>query len=232
MHIWAATQSIAALPEGLREALVTNAKDVILFRGSPSDARFARDELGLPPEDSPMTLARGEAFAFLGKSSYIRRFRMRTPSASLGQSALEGRYVRLVDQSRPFWARQQPPHRAITSVGPTHPPSSETPFKDILLTLFAGATAMGAEHEFQVSVSLVRVLFQGNEELTRSFGRFLVHNGVLIRTLRSGKIRWWVLSTQGLGKFPGTSPSPEMLSEALNRYHRALSSLEAPHFEK
>ncbi len=232
VHIWAATQSIAALPEGLREALVTNAKDVILFRGSPSDARFARDELGLPPEDSPMTLARGEAFAFLGKSSYIRRFRMRTSSASLGQSALEGRYVRLVDQSRPFWAKQQPPHPAITSVGPSHPPSSETPFKDILLTLFAGATAMGAEHEFQVSVSLVRVLFQGNEELTRSFGRFLVHNGVLIRTLRSGKMRLWVLSTQGLGKFPGTSPSPEMLSEALNRYHRALSSLEAPHFEK
>jgi Helicase HerA, central domain len=72
VHVWTATQSLRSVPEELREALVTNSADLILFRGDPEQAReFGRWRPDLSIERL-MGLRRGEAVALLGKGSDVR----------------------------------------------------------------------------------------------------------------------------------------------------------------
>ncbi len=72
LHVWCGTQALGSLPEHLREALLTNAADLVVFRGSPIEAReFGRwiPELGT---DRLLRLPRGWAAALIGKGSAVR----------------------------------------------------------------------------------------------------------------------------------------------------------------
>ncbi len=67
IHVWAATQSLRSLGEELREAVLTNASDLAIFRGDPEEAReFARWSPELTVERL-LALPRGHAAVLVGK---------------------------------------------------------------------------------------------------------------------------------------------------------------------
>ncbi|MGI0052854.1 MAG: helicase HerA domain-containing protein, partial [Thermoplasmata archaeon] len=71
VHVWAATQSLRSLGEDLREAVLTNTSDFVIFRGDPEEAReFARwsPELSV---DRLLSLPRGQAAVLLGKGEQL-----------------------------------------------------------------------------------------------------------------------------------------------------------------
>jgi energy-coupling factor transporter ATP-binding protein EcfA2 len=75
VHVVLATQAVGSLPELVREALWTNVSDLVVFRGSPADAReIARSVRGASPE-SILCLPRGRALLLLGKGNSVERIR-------------------------------------------------------------------------------------------------------------------------------------------------------------
>jgi len=71
VHTVLATQSIASLPEVVRESVWTNVADFVTFRGLPEEAReFARAAPGVPAERL-LALPRGEAAVLIGKGSSV-----------------------------------------------------------------------------------------------------------------------------------------------------------------
>lgn len=71
-HVILATQSLSSLPADVAEAVRTNAADLVVFRGSPDDAReLARSLPGISPEELAQ-LPRGAAAALIGKGESVR----------------------------------------------------------------------------------------------------------------------------------------------------------------
>jgi hypothetical protein len=72
VHVALSTQSIASLPEPVRDAVWTNVADFVAFRGSPEEARdFARLAPSVRPEEL-LSLGRGEALVLAGKGHEVR----------------------------------------------------------------------------------------------------------------------------------------------------------------
>lgn len=77
VHLWAATQALRSLAEPVREALLTNVADIVLFRGAPEEAReFARWIPELTP-DRLLRLPQGYAAVLSGKGGDVDWVRLR-----------------------------------------------------------------------------------------------------------------------------------------------------------
>jgi hypothetical protein len=84
LHLVAATQSLGSLSPALREALLTNCRDWVLFRGSPADVRYVEDVA--PSISRELTgLAQGEALVLRGKGRRIARLRTLPLRAASGE---------------------------------------------------------------------------------------------------------------------------------------------------
>jgi hypothetical protein len=71
VHLYAATHSLASLPESLQEPLRTNVADFLLFRGDPREAReWSRWVPGIS-EERLQALPRGHGLLLLGKGSQL-----------------------------------------------------------------------------------------------------------------------------------------------------------------
>ncbi len=79
LHVLAATQSLGALGPDLRQALLSNARDWFLFRGTPGDLRWLEETV---PGSGRVVLhlPRGEARAFLGKGERIVSVALEPPA--------------------------------------------------------------------------------------------------------------------------------------------------------
>jgi energy-coupling factor transporter ATP-binding protein EcfA2 len=79
LHVVAATQSLGALGPELRQALLSNARDWFLFRGTPGDLRWLEETV---PGSGKVVLhlPRGEARGFLGKGERIVPVHVAPPS--------------------------------------------------------------------------------------------------------------------------------------------------------
>lgn len=79
LHVLAATQSLGALTPELRQALLSNARDWFLFRGTPGDLRWLEETV---PGSGRVILhlPRGEARGFLGKGERIIPITVAPPS--------------------------------------------------------------------------------------------------------------------------------------------------------
>jgi DNA helicase HerA-like ATPase len=77
VHLWLSTQALRSLSEGVRDAVVTNSADVVLFRGSPDEARdFSRWVPEIAAERL-LRLPRGTAAALVGKGEAVDWIRTR-----------------------------------------------------------------------------------------------------------------------------------------------------------
>ena len=89
VHVVLATQSLASLPEGVREAVWTNVADLVVFRGSPEEAREVGRIAPGAPAEAILALPRGWAVFLRGKgqrATWIRAAH-RTPSGATPAAA-------------------------------------------------------------------------------------------------------------------------------------------------
>ncbi len=134
LHVLSATQSLATLQDPLREALVTNSRDLFFFRGSAADAKLAREGLGVGRDQDLASLPRGTLLAMLEKGTHIVRVRTESPVARAGRpgASLDQLYLDCIERSRPFWASEDGgedgkvpdgPHRPSPPSAPSLPPA-------------------------------------------------------------------------------------------------------------
>ncbi|HYK92871.1 MAG TPA: DUF87 domain-containing protein [Thermoplasmata archaeon] len=184
VHLVLATQALAALPEAVREALLTNAADFLLFRGSPDDAReFARWQ-GEVDAAELLSLDRGEAVLLLGKgrrSLHLRAAPIPPPAEDPP-----------VSSGTPPSAAPPPDGPPATKT-PLLPPDSgaDPPTVEELLRAAADAGSGMPLLEFPLTPCRARVDPSG--EQVRAVGRRLQRVGALRDRRRDPRGPVWVL---------------------------------------
>jgi hypothetical protein len=225
LHVWAATQSLSGLSPDLRDSLLTNSRDLVLFRGSPSDAKLASDHLGLPSEGDLLALPRGRARAFLGKASSVTAVNVSwTPIPSEELEARKNDAMSCVlSNSREFWAGDPPGsvegsnlQRAPESVANARTPPARAlgsrDLDDLLAALLAGSLEHPEGEPFVVSLKRVEAMVSGDQRTLRMLGSLLKGRGALVRAEKVDGERMWVLTREGLqAAYPPPWP-PERLA--------------------
>jgi DNA helicase HerA-like ATPase len=223
LHVWAATQSLTGLSPDLRDSLLTNARDLILFRGSPSDAKLASDHLGLPGEGDLLALPRGRARAFLGKASSVMAVNI--PWRPISADELEERKNRamskVLENSREFWAKDALPRHSDEQVQPRaavqNQPTSgsgegKVDMDDLLAALLAGSLEHPEGEPFVVPLKRIEKMVVGDQRTLRRLGSILKGRGALVRAEKFEGERMWVLTREGLQEaYPPPWP-PERLA--------------------
>lgn len=215
VHVVLATQSIASLPEGIREAVWTNVADFVAFRGAPEEAReFSRAAPGIAAERL-LSLARGEAAVLLGKGSSVRWVRAaRLPRRSGAVESLrpggpEGPEEAAV---REPYRPSERPRGPFERAGPPTPvewaPPEVPPVEAALRWLSVLASERGDPGTLRVTLAELRARFPEDPDLPRRVGARLGRAGGLRRTERTDEGTVWWLDPTRLGPFdPGTPPA-------------------------
>ena len=210
LHVWLATQSLASLSADLRDTLVTNARDIVLFRGSPADARLAVDTLGLAEARDLLTLPRGRAIAFLEKAAQVTPVNIPAPStptaAGKGNDVLEGIARATLDRwEGPSSSPGVPP--GGEEVAPAEPGDG---LFSIVRVLASDAGSGEAGTPFEVPMRRLVSLAGGDVRRVRALGALLKGTGALVRSERRDGERVWVLTRDGLEhSLPRPSGEPE-----------------------
>jgi Helicase HerA, central domain len=179
VHVILATQALASLPEGVREAAWTNVADFVAFRGSPEEAReLATIARGAAPW-SLSALPRGTALALLGK----------------GQSATWIRTARVPSRPRPTLsgnAGQALPEVPPTTNGPAPPPSDPSA-SGIVREIEERARATAPGQLLRLPLADLAGSPDPGGAAVRSAGSALGRLGALVRTERAPEGRvWWI----------------------------------------
>ena len=125
LHVLAATQSLSALSDSLRDSLVTNSRDLLLFRGSAGDARLVREGLGVGREHDLTSLPRGTALALFEKGAGLTLLHADPPSRGpKGSPTAREALLECIERSRPFWSVEDGPQNPTSSpeAAPEVPP--------------------------------------------------------------------------------------------------------------
>ncbi|MCI4318819.1 MAG: ATP-binding protein [Thermoplasmata archaeon] len=195
LHVWAATQSLDALPDPVAEAFRTNAADMVLFRGSPAEAReigrwnpsvVASELLGLP---------RGWSLALIGKGE-----RVETISTSAVTSAGSAERLREWTRARRSELRGTPEASASVSGGAEREAPHGDPSRaadegvgvDSLLDLFAvGLAPLPSGAEGRLSLHRLRATLGVADAVIRSTGSELQRLGALLGSGRDAQGGFW-----------------------------------------
>ncbi|MCI4332708.1 MAG: hypothetical protein L3K01_03105 [Thermoplasmata archaeon] len=217
VHLWAATQSLASLPESVREAAVTNSADLVVFRGSPEDAReVARWAPDLGAE-TVLGLRRGEAAVLIGKGREVGWVRLPfEPDRPQPE-----RWSSVWQQCRTLWS--DPPGAAAPAaddLGESRGTSSSIdPLRAVLLVLWAGFLAAGEADVLTVGVDGLREVADPSGATVRAAGQRLASAGALeVRNSEVGRI--WTVRRDGVAALLGPGVGPEELVEADRRWER------------
>ena len=171
VHLLLATQSIASLPEAVREAVRTNVADVVAFRGLADDLReFARWSPNAPV-DRILALPRGEAAVFIGKGSalaWVHTARLPEAGGRTGAGATGP--------------------EAEPAIGAAAPP--QWPELYALLRERGAGVEGGA---VRLEVAELKARLGGGPSELRRIGGWLGRRGAIVRTERSpiGPV-WWI----------------------------------------
>jgi hypothetical protein len=214
VHVWAATQSLSSLPESVREAAVTNAADLVVFRGSPDDAReLARWSPDVPAE-TVLGLRRGEAAVLLGKGGDVGWVRLPfDPDRPRPE-----RWSAAWEQCRGLWS----PRQDSPGLEPAPVPDAD-PVRAVLLVLWSGLLAEGGGDSVVVSVDALRAVADPSGAAVRSVGQQLSSLGALTLS-GSGAFRNWTVARSGVATLLAPGVAPHELRDADHRWERLRST--------
>ena len=151
LHVLAATQSLSTLQDPLREALVTNSRDLFFFRGSAADARLAREGLGVGRDQDLASLPRGTLLALLEKGTHIVRVRTEAPLARAARTGAspDQLYLACIERSRAFWSSEDGDEDGSAPRSPNSPspPAPSSPSSAGSAEALKGATAHPSAEE-------------------------------------------------------------------------------------
>lgn len=213
VHLWTATQALGSLPEGFAEAVVTNASDLLLFRGSPDDAR-AFERWGTSVRvDSVLRLGRGTAALLRGKGAEVDWVSL-APLTSPAEDRARGRS--LAEAARPYWPRErtpapEDPPTAPAGLGPLDPRNAS---EALLLVLWAAVSEAEGPAGARIPLERLRKSADPEGELVRALGRELARDGILDESGRDLAGSYWVLRRESLAPRIETRLSPEGLAWA------------------
>ncbi|MCI4370368.1 MAG: hypothetical protein L3J81_03455, partial [Thermoplasmata archaeon] len=211
VHLWAATQSLAALPETTREAAVTNAADVVAFRGSPDDAReLARWSTDLAVE-SLLALRRGEAVALIGKGRDVGWVRLPFEP----DRPRPDRWQAVWEQCRDLWAPAAPDVDRSESGGGDDPTKNAPSDggRAVLLVLWAGLLAQRGSDSVTVVLDDLRAATEADPSDVRVAGQRLAKAGALTASDGPGG-RSWTVRRAGLAELLAPGVDPRELARA------------------
>jgi hypothetical protein len=203
IHVWTTTQSLRSVDEPLREALLTNSADLLVFRGDPEEARdFSRWSRELTPERL-LALPRGHAALLLGKGNRIEWVTTSPPPAP-GSGATVRESIRVRSLER-FGPTPGPPADLDGSTGSG--PSRQTapaPSRIAVLALLAVAAA-GRDTPWAVSLERLRRVSGAGEAEIRAAGARLKSMGLLTGRSSGPDGALWELAARG---FESLHPGP------------------------
>ncbi|MCI4342432.1 MAG: TraG/TraD/VirD4 family protein [Thermoplasmata archaeon] len=210
IHVYAATQSLASLPEGVQEPLRTNVADFLLFRGDPGEAReFSRWLPSLPPERL-LALARGRAVLLEGKGSDLRWIRTVAPigpkrRTAAGAAGSEG-------AGEP---KEVPMPAARTSQTPNLP-VEPAPGDQASLAVCLRLAEPLSDGGFQLRLRRLESEGQLTRPQIRALGRILATRGLLRSSGKLRDERIWALSALPTvtDRSAVAAPSPERKSSS------------------
>ncbi len=218
VHVYLATQALSSLPEGVAEAIRTNAADYLVFRGAPDDAReFSR----WTPEVDPvrlLALPRGQALLLRGKGALVSPVHL--DPGPPGGTPLERRAletVRSVSRSRWPDDDSEPPEGVA---GPTGGAAGAPDrFRDLWLVLWAAVLEHGdAPGPVRVPLRRLRAAGDPGGSRVREAGRWLRHAGALVRADRDIDGSWWDVERSVLADLLAPGVGAEELAEATRRW--------------
>ncbi|HTW55972.1 MAG TPA: DUF87 domain-containing protein [Thermoplasmata archaeon] len=195
VHLVVSTQSIASLPEPVREAVRTNVADVVAFRGLADDAReLARWAPGAAPERL-LALSRGEAAVFLGKGAAVHwvRTARRPPAPPVEIPRVRAAGVLATD------ARSGSEPCAVG--GPTLASLEEAVAH---LRSRVGSADPGVP--VRIDLDELRRRCGGDARLVREVGGWLGRHGALVRSDRGPTGSAWWLDAVRLGTSSAGAP--------------------------
>jgi uncharacterized protein DUF87 len=202
LHLWAVTQSLGSLPEGVRDALMTNSADVVLFRGDPSDARDISRWVPYIVPERIMRMPRGEAAVLLDKGAELHWVQLSPPSGGRGDAYRFTQLPPVDDRSEVYAESEQAAEEALERDIPELPgfPSQDTP------SVLEAIRQMMPRGEFtpELRVHLADLRARGNSDpavadrWVRNAGRYLASAGALVRKGKDDTGSYWILSRQRL----------------------------------
>lgn len=203
IHVWTATHSLRSLPEGLRDALLTNAADLIIFRGDPEEAReFAR----WSPELSVgrlMALSRGQALAMIGKAAQLEWFHAEPPPRTAPGVDIRDE-VRRASLSRwpPRAAPKPDPGQTEESRTEVEVPSGleRSPSEEGAVTYLRELGSSGEGAPRWVTLAEIAARSGCTPADLRRLGARLKRQGVLLRSEHGAAGRRWLLDLARLAR--------------------------------
>jgi Helicase HerA, central domain len=211
LHVWAVTQSLQSLPEIVRDAVVTNSADLVLFRGDPSDVRDVSRWIPQVAPDRIMRMPRGEAAVLIDKGVDTRWIHL-TPPHPGGLDPSRFRPA-VAETFFPF-PPNEPPVRDTRRPSLTEgrsdglPTGAEGSFSAALRS-FLNSGSNGTE--ITVHLRDLRSLCSSDSaeasRAVRSGGRLLSLRGVIVSVGRDERGKCWVLSRERLEGFLSSPPT-------------------------
>ncbi|MGI0133013.1 MAG: helicase HerA domain-containing protein [Thermoplasmata archaeon] len=229
LHLVLATQALGSLPEALRDAALTNSADMVLFRGSPVEARdVARWAPSLPPERM-LSLPQGHAAVLVDKGRMVEW----AVVPALRPSSMGT--VDLTEIAARSWASygiDGPTMAAVpTSVdGPSAAPGSpdrtsrgggDGPSRRRVLVLLASVPPGTMAGEIlRVPVNFLRDEADPGGKVVRQIGRDLRAAGILDHAARADGGKVWSVRSDAIPSFLDPPPTDEERAEARARWRR------------
>ena len=210
VHLWLATQALASLPEELGEAVLTNAADFLLFRGSPQEAReFARWAPGLQAAEL-LGLPRGRGLALLGKGERVSPLRTVGARSVAPSTTLRAQVDRLREQAEGQGLLPRPPGLRHDATDPCPPLGGTPPPADPAALLRAMAQLLQAARGpiARVELAALRALADPAGLQVRQWGSELRSFGVLRGTGRADAGGYWLIDVPAWQRYSGGENRP------------------------
>ncbi len=209
VHLYLATQSLNSLLPPVREAVLTNAADFLVFRGAPEDAReFSRWRADVGP-DLLLSLGRGEAVLLVGKGQRATRLQ----TSALPPSDESGRARQELRERLKCWEVAAP------TAPPANPATLAPAEADELEELLRAAMPeSGAQESFDFPFERVRLLYDPPGIRVRALGKRLRAAQALLGRGHGPDGAFWRLSTRAVARTLPPEPDPEIRARARERW--------------
>ncbi len=219
VHLWTVTHDLASLPDPVAEAARTNVADLVLFRGSPEEAREVHRWAPGVSESSLMSLRSGHALLLGGKGEEAE---WTSVGRSLPRRTIPEAELEAIETSRRAWP--EVPSGPPAEAGPEAAPGSgnaPASVQRILAVLRAGAETDPRAGTLLLDLTRARRVLDPDGGALRITGALLARAGVLRRRRDGPDGPVWELDRAGLTSYVAAPDSPTESSAAASAW-RAL----------